>query len=227
MAKITWGEIGKRFFETGVDHVVLYPQSNGTYPKGVAWNGVTSIAENPSGAEDNPLYADNMKYLNLKGIEELGATLECFTYPDEWAACNGESTLVNGATVTQQSRTPFGLSYRTKVGNDTDGDNHAYKLHLLYGGLSSPSERSYDTINESPEAATYSYEITTTPVPVSGTSKDGKPFRPTSLIVIDSRTVDKAKLTELEKKLYGDTSTEPQLPLPDEIKTLLTPAQKQ
>lgn len=229
MAKLKWDQIGERFYETGVDHGVLYPQKNGEYPKGVAWNGLISVTESPSGAEDNALYADNIKYLNLKSAEEFGATLECYTYPDEWAACNGESDLVPGVTLSQQRRNTFGLSYRTKVGNDTDGEDHGFKIHLIYGGSAAPSERSYSTVNDSPEAITFSYEITTTPVPVSGKDGTGKPFKPVAAITIDSTKVKAEKMAALEAILYGTEATtgdsptpgtEARLPLPDELKEI-------
>lgn len=232
MSKLKWDQIGERRYETGVDHGVLYPQKDGGYPLGVAWNGLTSVTESPSGAEDNALYADNMKYLNLKSAEEFGATVECYTYPDEWAACNGESDLVKGVTLGQQRRNTFGLSYRTKIGNDTDGEDHGFKIHLIYGASASPSEKSYSTINDSPEPITFSYEITTTPIDVSGKDASGKPFKPVASITIDSTLVDPEALAKLEEILYGteatpatdDTDevpgTDPRLPLPDELKEI-------
>lgn len=225
MAMLKWDQAGERLYETGVDHGVLYPQKNGEYPKGVAWNGLISVTESPSGAEDNPLYADNMKYLNIKSNEDYGATIECYTYPDEWGACNGEADLANGVTLGQQRRNTFGLSYRTNIGNDTDGNDHGYKLHLVYGCSASPSEKSYSTINDSPEAITFSYEITTTPIPVSGNDVDGNPFKPTAVITIDSTKVSKENLEALEKILYGTDEesggdTTARLPLPDELKTI-------
>lgn len=234
MAKIKWDQIGERIYETGCDHGVLYPQKNGAYPKGVAWNGLVSVTEAPSGAEDNALYADNMKYLNLKSAEEFGATIECFTYPDEWAACNGESDLAPGVTLSQQRRNTFGLSYRTKKGNDTEGEDYGFKIHLIYGASASPSEKSYGTVNDSPEAITFSYEITTTPVDVSGKDDNGKPFKPVACVTVDSTKVDPEQLAALEKILYGTDevkgieedgsdsvpATEPRLPLPDELKEI-------
>lgn len=226
MAKLKWDQIGERYYETGVDHGILYPQSGGAYPKGVAWNGLVTVTESPSGAEDNALYADNIKYLNLKSAEEFGATIECYTYPDEWAACNGESELATGVTIGQQRRNTFGLAYRTKVGNDTEGEDYGYKLHLIYGASASPSEKSYGTVNESPEAITFSYEVTTTPVPVSGKDANGKPFKPVACLTIDSRKTDSDKMKQLEDILQGTdgesggTGTEARLPLPDEIKEL-------
>lgn len=226
MSKLVFDQTGQREYETGVDHGVLYPQASGAYPKGYAWNGLTAITESPSGAEDNALYADNMKYLNLKSAEEYGATVECYAYPDAWAECNGESEVESGVVLGQQRRNTFGLSYRTKIGNDTEGEDFGYKLHLMYGASASPSERNYESVNDSPDAITFSFECTTTPVAVSGTDKNGKAFKPVSLITIDSTTVDADKLKALEDILYGTdgegdgTGTEPRLPLPDEILTL-------
>lgn len=231
MSKLKWDKIGERVYETGVDHGVLYPQKGGAYPNGVAWNGLTAVTESPSGAEDNPLYADNMKYLNLKSAEEFGATVECYTYPPEWAACNGEADLVPGVTMGQQRRNTFGLSYRTKKGNDTEGEDYGFKIHLIYGASASPSEKSYSTVNDSPEAITFSYEITTTPIDVSGKDENGKPFKPVASITIDSTLVDREALDKLEAILYGtdadpsdedSTATEPRLPLPDEIKEIFS-----
>ena len=217
---LEWDKSGERLYETGVDRGVLYPQgSNGTYPKGVAWNGLTNVTESPSGAEATPLYADNIKYLNLISAEEFGATVEAYTYPDEFAECNGESALSTGVSIGQQARKTFGLAYRTKIGNDVDANDHGYKLHLVYGCLASPSERAYATINDSPEAITFSWEIKTTPVNVTG-------FKPTALITIDSTKVDGTKLAALETILYGtpasggQAAVDPKLPLPNEIATL-------
>lgn len=227
MSKLVWDQVGERVYETGVDHGVLYPQSGGSYPKGIAWNGLITATESPSGAEDNALYADNMKYLNLKGAEEFGLTLECYYYPQEWKACNGEAVGAPGVTLSQQTRNTFGLSYRTLVGNDTEGTNHGYKLHLVYGCSATPSERSYGTMNDSPDAITFSYEIATTPVPVDG-------FQPTALITIDSTdpNIDKTKLAALEKILYGSDESapsagdgvEPRLPFPDEVLSIFAAA---
>lgn len=212
MAKLVWDEAGKHLFETGVDHGVLFPlAANGTYENGVAWNGLTGVTESPSGAEPNNLYADNIKYLSLYSIEEFGATIEAYTYPDEFAACNGEADLAEGVTVGQQTRKAFGLSYRTRVGNDTAGSEHGYKIHLIYGCMASPSEKAYASINDSPDAITFSWEITTTPVEVTG-------FKPTACVVIDSTKVDATKLEAFKKTLYGDDNTEPSLPLPDAVK---------
>lgn len=215
MAKISWDETGKRFFETGTDQGVLYVQgSGGTYPKGVAWNGLISVTESPSGAEASPLYADNIKYLNLFSAEEFGATVEAFTYPDEFAECDGSAELVTGVKIGQQDRKSFGLCYRTKIGNDTDGNDHGYKIHLIYGCKASPSEKAYSSVNDSPEALTLSWEISTTPVNVTG-------HKPTATLEIDSRKCDPGKLQKLEEILYGSASQEARLPLPDEVKTLI------
>lgn len=215
MAKLTWDETSKRLYETGVRQGVLYPQDNsGAYPKGVAWNGLTAITESPSGAEETALWADDIKYLSLRSAEEFGATIEAYTYPDEFAICDGSAELVTGVIVGQQPRKPFGLCYRTVLGNDTELDAHGYKLHLIYGATASPSERAYQTVNDSPEAITFSWEMTTVPVAV-------KDARPTACVTIDSTKVDSEKLKALEKVLYGDETTEARLPLPDEIKTLL------
>ena len=223
MSKIKWDETGKRYYETGVDHGVLYPiGSNGKYDKGVAWNGLISVTEAPSGAEPNNLYADNIKYLVLVGAEDFGYTIEAYTYPDEWAACDGSAEPVPGMSIGQQARKIFGLVHRTKLGNDTDGQDHGYKLHLLYGGLASPSERGYQTVYDSPESITFSWEVTTTPVDVPG-------FKPTACVIIDSTKVDREKLAALEEILYGKDpateggtdGTEPRLPLPAEVIELL------
>lgn len=215
MAKLTWDESGKRFYETGVSKGVVYPQSNGTYPKGYAWNGLTAVTESPSGAEPTPLYADNIKYLNLLSTEEFAATVEAYTYPDEFAECDGSASLAKGAVIGQQSRKTFGLCYQTKLGNDTDGDKHGYKIHIIYGCLAAPSEKAYATVNDSPEAITFSWEVSTTPVSVEG-------MEPTATVVIDSTKADPEKLVALEKILYGDeTGDGPRLPLPSEIITTL------
>lgn len=215
MTALVWDATGEHFYETGVDHGVLYIPTEGVYSKGVAWNGLTGVTESPSGAESNPQYADNIKYLNLISAEEWAGTIEAFTYPDEFAACNGEKELADGVTVGQQSRSTFGMSYRTKIGNDTDGSDHAYKIHLLYGLTAAPSEKAYATVNDSPEAVTFSWEASSVPVNVTG-------MLPTSSITIDSRTADPTKLEALEKILYGAEEGEARLPLPDEVKTLMT-----
>ena len=213
MAKIVWDKTGERFYETGVKNGVLYVQEGGQYKNGVAWNGLTAVTESPSGAEATPLYADDIKYLNLLSTEEFGATIEAYTYPDEFAACDGSAALADGVMIGQQARKTFGLCYRTTIGNDTNGNDYGYKLHIIYGALAAPSEKAYATINDSPEAITFSWEITTTPVNVTVA-------KPTASITIDSTKADPGKLAELEKKLYGDAQTEATLPLPDEIKTL-------
>lgn len=215
MSKLTWDASGERLYETGVKQGVLYVMDNNVYGNGVAWNGLTAITESPSGAESTPLYADDIKYLDLRSTEEFGATIEAYTYPDEFAACDGSASLADGVSIGQQARKMFGLCYRTTVGNDTDGTDHGYKLHLIYGATASPSEKAYETINDSPEAITFSWEITTTPVSVTG-------FKPTASITIDSTKADPTCLAALEEKLYGGTSTEPTLPLPDEVKTIMT-----
>lgn len=218
MSKLVWDQFGKRLYETGVDHGVLYPiQTSGVYSNGVAWNGLTAVTESPSGADVNDIYADNMKYLGLVGAEKFGATVEAYTYPDEFAECDGSVELVKGATIGQQNRKVFGMVYRTVIGNDVDGNEHGYKLHLIYGATAAPSEKAYNTINEDPEAITFSWELSTTPVNVTG-------HKPTASLTIDSTKADPTKLAELEKILFGDTETEPRLPLPDEIAQLLNVA---
>lgn len=215
MSKIVWDETGKRFYETGVKQGVLYPQdTSGAYPKGVAWNGLTAVTESPSGAEASPLYADDIKYVNLRSAEEFGATIEAYTYPDEFAACDGSAELTPGVTIGQQKRSAFGLSYRTTLGNDIAENDYGYKLHLIYGATASPSEKAYATINDSPEAITFSWEVTTTPVSVQG-------FKPTASLTIDSTKVDAEKLAALEAVLYGSDSEEARLPLPDEVATIM------
>lgn len=211
MSKLVWDKTGERLYETGVKQGVLYVQAaGGTYPKGVAWNGLTTVTESPSGAEATALYADDIKYLNLMSTEELGGTIEAYTYPDEFAECDGSAALVDGVYIGQQARKTFGLCYRTTLGNDVDSNAYGYKLHLVYGALASPSEKAYATINDSPEAITFSWEFSTTPVSVEG-------FKPTANLVIDSTKVDAEKLAALEKILYGDAETEARLPLPDEV----------
>lgn len=221
MAKLTWDDTGKRFYETGVDRGVLYPLSaaGSAYDTGVAWNGLTAVTESPSGAEATAIYADNIKYLSLMSAEEFGATIEAYTYPDEFAACDGSAELADGVTIGQQDRKTFGLCYRTILGNDSQGNSLGYKLHLLYGCKASPSEKGYQTVNDSPEAITFSWEITTTPVSVTG-------LKPTACITIDSTKADPTCLAALETALYGSTEPDgnPRLPLPDEVKTLMTPA---
>ena len=216
MPKLVWDQTGKRLFETGVRNGVLYVQdSNGTYPKGVVWNGLTAVTESPSGAEPTPLYADDIKYLNLMSNEEFGGTIEAYTYPDEFGACNGEATIADGVTIGQQSRKAFGMCYRTAIGNDVDGNEHGYKLHLIYGALASPSERPYATINDSPEAITFSWEFSTTPV------NAGNGFKPTACLTVDSTKVPTEKMTSLEALLYGTDEAEAKLPLPSEVAALI------
>lgn len=213
--KLTWDDTGDRLYETGVKMGVLYvANANGTYPKGVAWNGLTAVTESPSGAEATPLYADDIKYLNLMSNEEFGATIEAYTYPDEFAECDGSAALTEGVFISQQPRKTFGLCYRTVLGNDTLSNDFGYKLHLIYGALAAPSEKAYATINDSPEAITFSWEVTTTPVPVTG-------HKPTASVVINSTKCDKTKLAALEAILYGSESTEARLPLPNEIADLM------
>lgn len=220
MSKIIWDEDAKRTYETGVDHGVLYPRSDdGSYPNGVAWNGITGFTESPSGAEPTDLYADNIKYMTMRSAETLGGTLNAYTYPPEFAQCDGSASLVPGVAIGQQSRRSFGLAYRTVLGNDVSGNDYAYKLHLLYGCTASPSDKTYNTINDSPDAIEFSWEITTVPVNVTG-------FKPTANVTIDSSQFtteeQKTALKKLEDILYGTDSEEPRLPLPDEIKTILT-----
>jgi hypothetical protein len=218
MPKLVWDKTGERYYETGVKQGVLYPIDNqGTYPKGVAWNGLTNVTESPSGAEATALYADDIKYLNLISTEEFGGTIEAYTYPDEFAECDGSASLATGVYIGQQPRKTFGLCYRTTVGNDVDNNNYGYKLHLVYGALASPSEKAYSTINDSPEAITFSWEFSTTPVNVTG-------FKPTASITIDSTKVDPQKLAALEAILYGGDEAEARLPLPDEVAQIITAA---
>ena len=214
MSKLIWDEIGKRYYETGVRNGVLYPRdASGAYPLGVAWNGLTAVNESPSGAEPSPLYADDIKYLNLLSAEEFGCTIEAYTYPDEFALCDGSAALSLGVMINQQRRSAFGLCYKTALGNDTDDTDYGYKLHLVYGALAAPSDKNYATINDNPEAITFSWAVTTTPVTVAG-------FKPTASLTINSTKVNAAKLALLEAILFGTESTNPRLPLPDEIKTL-------
>ena len=217
MPRLTWDDLGKRFYETGVKQGVLYPQVSGAYPKGVAWNGLTAVTESPSGAEPTPLYADDIKYLELTSNEEFGCTIEAYTYPDEFKACNGEATLAEGVTIGQQTRVPFGFCYKTVLGNDEKKNDYGYKLHLVYGATASVSEKAFQTINDSPEAITFSWEVTTTRVAVKG-------FKPTAIRTIDSTTIAAEKLTALEDILYGKDEAEARLPLPDEIAELVKAA---
>lgn len=214
---LKWDEVGERNYETGVNKVVLYPFADNAYGNGVAWSGVTGITESPSGAEATALYADNVKYLNLISTEELSATIEAYTYPDEFAECDGSAEIANGVMIGQQARKTFGLAYKTTVGNDTESNAYGYKLHIIYGCLAKPSEKSYSTINDSPEAITFSWEVSTTPVAVSG-------LKPTASIVIDSKKANPEKLAALEKILFGSTEADARLPLPDEIKTTMSDA---
>ena len=215
MSKIVWDETGKHFFETGIKNGVLYPQdSMGKYPKGVAWNGLTSVTESPGGADPSDIYADDDKYLTLRAKETFGGTIEAYTSPDEFGVCDGTAELAPGVYIGQQARKAFGLCYRTAVGNDVDGTDHGYKLHLVYGATASPVQKAYSTINESPEAMTLSWDFTTTPVKVTG-------HKPTALLVIDSRNVDPGVMTKIEKVLYGDDAKEASLPSPDEILALI------
>ena len=225
MSKIVWDNAGERYYETGVKNGVLYVQNTSeegvvSYGVGVPWNGLTAVTESPSGAEASPLYADDIKYLNLMSNEELGLTIEAYTYPDEFADCDGSAALAKGVMIGQQKRKSFGLCYRTVIGNDVESNDYGYKLHMVYGCLAAPSEKAYATINDSPEAITFSWEITTTPVNVTGA-------KPTASLVIDSTKADPSKLAALEDILYGkdgEPGNEPRLPLPDEIKTLMTAA---
>lgn len=222
--KLVWDKTGEHFYETGVKNGVLYPMSeSGTYPKGVAWNGLTAITESPSGAEATALYADDIKYLNLMSNEEFGATVEAYTYPDEFAECDGSASLTEGVYIGQQARKTFGLCYRTTLGNDAKGNDYGYKLHIIYGAMASPSEKAYSTINDSPDAITFSWELSTTPVAVAN-------FKPTASLTIDSTKVDPQKLASLEEILYGKDGTgedhstgavDPRLPLPDEIANIM------
>lgn len=215
MSKLVWDQTGEKLYETGVDRGVVYPiDAQGAFSKGAAWNGLTTVSESPSGAEATPLYANNKKYLNLMSAEEFGGTIEAYTFPDEFAECDGSAALTEGVFITQQKRKMFGLCYRTCIGNDVVGTKYGYKLHLVYNALASPSEKENATINDDPEAATLSWEFTTTPVDVEG-------FDPTAHIVIDSTKIDKEKLAALEAILYGSEEEDARLPLPAELVTLL------
>lgn len=224
MAKLKWDQVGERLYETGIEQCVLFPTDQTGYTKGVAWNGIVSISENPSGAESNPQYADNIKYLNLISAEEFGATIEAFTYPPEFEVCDGTAELAKGVYVRQQVRRPFGLCYRTRIGNDVDGPDHGFKLHFVYGAMATPSEKNYGSINDSPEAITFSWEISTTPIEVPD-------HRPTASLVINSTIVDATKLSTLLDMVYGtdgsgesSTGTDPKLPTPAEIYSLFKEA---
>lgn len=217
MSKLEWDKVGEHFYETGLDRGVLYVQNAGAYPKGVAWNGLTGVTESPSGADATDMYADNQKYLSLRAAETFGATIEAYTYPDEFAACDGSASLVDGVKIGQQTRKTFGFAYRTKLGNDTDGEDHGYILHLVYGATASPSSKSRTTINESPEAISFSWEISTTPVNVDG-------YKPTATLEIDSTKISEAALKAVEDALYGTTEKEAYLPLPEAVKALVEAA---
>ena len=214
MSKLVWDQIGERYYETGVKNGVVYPFANGAYNKGVAWNGLTAITESPSGAEPNPLYADDIKYLNIPSVEEYNATIEAYTYPAEFGECIGEKEVAPGVIITQQTHKAFGYCYRTVLGNDTEYNDYGYKLHIVYGAMAQPTEKAYATVNESPEAMTFSWEITTTPVPVTGA-------KPVAHMEFNSTKIDAAKLASLEAILYGSDDAEPRLPLPDEIIAML------
>ena len=219
MSKLVWDQTGEREYETGVKNGVLYTQGeSGTYPKGVAWNGLISVTESPSGAEEQALYADDIKYAAPRSREEFGATIEAYTYPEAFEKCDGSAELAPGVTIGQQTRTPFGLAYKTTIGNDTENNNYGYKLHLIYGATAAPSEKAYQTINDSPEAITFSWELTTTPVSIKG-------YEPTAILTIDSTKTDPTKLATLEGILFGSEETEARLPLPDEIATIMARAE--
>lgn len=228
--KLVWDKTGERLYETGVSKGVVYPiQTGGVYTKGVAWNGLSAVTESPSGAEASPIYADNIKYLNLMSAEEFAATVEAYTYPDEFAECDGSAEIAEGVYAGQQNRKIFGMSYQTIIGNDVDSNDYGYKLHLIYGGQAAPSEKVYSTVNDSPEPVALSWEVSTTPVEITKTI-NGKKLKPTAHITIDSTKVDPEKLAALEEILYGkdptepegDDGVEPRLPLPDEVITLMT-----
>ena len=215
MPRLEWDKVGERLYETGVDQGVLYVQDEtGAYPEGVAWSGLRSVSESPSGAEPSPLYADNIKYLNLLSTEEFAATIGAYYSPEEFDACDGTATLVKGVTIGQQKRKTFGLCYRTKIGNDIDGDEHGYKIKIIYGALAKPSQKEYQSVNNDPSAIELSWEVSTTPVKVTG-------MKPTATLEIDSTKIDAEKLKSLEDVLYGNGANKARLPLPDEIKTLL------
>lgn len=215
MSKLEWDKTGERLYETGVEQVAIFPTTlDGTYGAGAAWNGVTNITESPSGAEPTKLYADNRNYVTLMSAEELGVTIEAYTYPDEFAECDGSALIGNGVKISQQPRKPFGLVYKSRIGNDVELDNYGYKIHIIYGCLASPSEKAHGTINDSPEAANMSWELSTTPVSVTD-------HRPTASVEIDSTTIDASKLAEIEAALYGTEDDEPTLLLPDDIAAIL------
>lgn len=213
MAVLTWDQTGEKLYETGVQKGVLYPMDGAVYGKGVAWNGLTAVNETPSGAESTKLYADDIKYLDIRSAEEFGATIEAYSSPEEFDACDGTAELAAGVNIGQQNRKGFGFCYRSTIGNDTEYNNYGYKLHIIYGLTASPSERSYSTVNDSPEAATLSWEVSSTPVNVAG-------FKPTSIITINSKKINPEALKEIEDALYGTASEEPKILLPDEIKAI-------
>ena len=215
--KIEWDAPGERLYETGIDRGVLYVQQNGAYPKGVAWNGLSGVTENPTGAEPTALYADNIKYIELMSVEEFGVTIEAFTYPEEFEVCDGSADLAVGVSIGQQPRKSFGLAYRTVLGNDEEYEDYGYKLHLIYGGKASPSDKSYQTINDTPDAITFSWDVTTTPVPVTD-------HKPTASLIVDSTKVSANALAAIETILYGEAETEGRLPLPDEVLTIINTA---
>ena len=213
MAKLTWDASGARIYETGTDRGVLYPKNDsGEYGTGVAWNGLTGVTESPSGADETALYADNIKYLSLYSAEDFGCTIECYTYPEEWALCDGSAEIAEGVMAAQQTRRGFGFSYRTILGNDEKLNDYGYKIHIVYGATASPSDKSYETVNDSPNAITFSYEVKTIPIRFADDA-----FKPTSVLTIDSTKADKDALEALEAVLYGTTLAEPRLPLPDEV----------
>ena len=212
--RVKWDQDGEHYYETGVDHGMLYVKTENAYPFGVAWNGLRSVEESPSGAEPTALYADNIKYLNLMSVEEFGATIGVYTYPDEFAQCNGEASIADGVIIGQQNRKSFGFSYRTVLGNDELFNDYAYKIHIVYNCLAKPSSKSYETINDSPAAAELSYEVSTTPVPVDG-------YKPTATVVIDSSKTTKEKMQKIEDILYGTDTSDPRLPLPEEIMEIM------
>ena len=215
MFSLAWDQTGQRLYETGTDRGVLYPQNAlGQYPKGVAWNGLTGVTESPSGADKTDLWADNIKYLSLRAAEDFGATVTCYMYPDEWMECDGSAQPIAGVTIGQQTRKPFGLSFRSIIGNDTESNDHGYKIHIIYNATASPSERAYSSVTDSPEAIEFSYEIATTPTNING-------YKPIASMVIDSTEVAADRLAALEAVLYGNGSTDPRLPLPDEVIEIL------
>lgn len=221
MSRLVWDQTGERYYETGVKNGVLYPvDANGAYSNGVAWNGLTSVTETPSGADSNPIYADDIKYLDLRSKEEFGGTIEAYTYPDEFAICDGSASLSQGVVIGQQTRKPFGFCYKTVVGNDSEREDYGYKIHIVYGATASPSDRQYQTINDNPEAITFSWEFTTVPVKVTG-------YKDTALLTIESKKAGAVGMKAIEKVLYGDTNAEPRLPLPDEVARIIAEAKEE